>query len=289
MPELNAAGEVRAAGGVVWRRSLAGVVEVLLVHRPKYDDWTLPKGKAEAGESDETCALREVEEETGLACRLERELTEVHYHDSLDRPKVARYWLMLPLGGEFEPHHEIDQVKWVALADAHHLLTYDRDADVLDAVERALGSPVLLIRHADAGDPSAWAGDDRDRPLTDRGLAEAERLLEVLASFPIRQVLTSPARRCAETVAPMAAARGLPVEADDRLAEGAGAAVGSHLSGLLDGGAALCTHGDVIPAVLATIPNGLGEAEPPAAKASTWVLDGIDGCIVRASYLPLPK
>ena len=125
---------VRAAGGVVLR-AREGATEVVLVHRPKYDDWTLPKGKANRGESDEDCALREVEEETGLRCELEDDPVEVSYHDSLGRPKVVRYWRMRPDGDALRPSGEIDEARWFPLADAEALLTYRHDHEVL----RALG------------------------------------------------------------------------------------------------------------------------------------------------------
>jgi 8-oxo-dGTP pyrophosphatase MutT (NUDIX family) len=121
---------VRAAGGVVVRDHADGR-DVVLVHRPKYDDWTLPKGKAERGESDEECALREVEEETGLRCEREAELASVSYRDAADRPKIARYWLMRPMDGELQPSREVDEARWVPIADAAQLLTYDRDRHVL--------------------------------------------------------------------------------------------------------------------------------------------------------------
>ena len=123
---------VRAAGGVVTRGEGADR-EVVLVHRPAYDDWTLPKGKAHAGESDEDCAVREVEEETGLLCELGEELPSVTYHDASGRPKIARYWLMLPVGGRLEPRNEIDDARWVSVAEAERLLTYERDRTVLRA------------------------------------------------------------------------------------------------------------------------------------------------------------
>jgi 8-oxo-dGTP diphosphatase len=126
---------VRAAGGVVWRRRRDGVAEVLVVHRPKYDDWSLPKGKLEGAESDEECALREVEEETGLRCRLGPELPTVRYRDHKDRPKVVRYWAMEPESGEFVPHHEIDDVRWVAIEEAGRLLSYDFDRSVVEALQ----------------------------------------------------------------------------------------------------------------------------------------------------------
>jgi 8-oxo-dGTP pyrophosphatase MutT (NUDIX family) len=124
---------VRAAGGVVVRTGVGGT-EVLLVHRPAYDDWSLPKGKAHDGESDEGCALREVEEETGLTCELGRELPSTRYRDGRGRPKVVRYWAMDAGDGEARPRAEVDDVEWLPLEEAKSRLTWDRDRAVLDAV-----------------------------------------------------------------------------------------------------------------------------------------------------------
>ncbi len=109
--------------------------QVLLVHRPKYDDWTFPKGKADEGESDEDCALREVEEETGLHCSLGRELPSSTYTDSRGRPKRVRYWLMSPGEGSFEPTAEVDEIAWLNVDDAERRLTYDRDRALLGSLQ----------------------------------------------------------------------------------------------------------------------------------------------------------
>lgn len=130
---------VEAAGGVVWRRADGkdgkdgkdGEIEALLVHRPRYDDWSLPKGKLDPGETHEAAALREVEEETGLRCRLGPELSSASYRDGADRPKVVRYWAMTVLGGEFEPNSEVDKVRWLRLGKAAQRLTYAHDVVVL--------------------------------------------------------------------------------------------------------------------------------------------------------------
>jgi 8-oxo-dGTP diphosphatase len=121
---------VRAGGGIVVRDGT-----VLLVHRPKYDDWTFPKGKADEGESDESCALREVWEETGLRCALGRELDSTDYVDALGRPKTVRYWLMEPLTDDgFVPGRETDELRWLTPDDATTLLTYERDLPLLEAL-----------------------------------------------------------------------------------------------------------------------------------------------------------
>ncbi len=118
---------VWAAGGVVWRRTGAGGTEVLIVHRPKYDDWTLPKGKLASGESVEEAALREGAEETGLRCALGPELESTRYTDREGRQKTVRYWAMQPVGGELRPNSEVDEVRWVPLEQAAGALSYDRD------------------------------------------------------------------------------------------------------------------------------------------------------------------
>ena len=122
---------VRAAGGLVVRPG----PEVLLVHRPKYDDWTFPKGKADPGESDEDCALREVREETGLRCALEAELPSTRYRDSRGRPKVVRWWRMSVEAGVFAPNREVDEVAWLSPEAAAERLSHDRDLLLLTGVQ----------------------------------------------------------------------------------------------------------------------------------------------------------
>ncbi len=126
------AAEVKASGGVVWRRAPGGAVEVVVVHRPRYDDWSLPKGKLDPGEGWEAAALREVEEEVGLRCRLGPELPPVNYRDNKGRDKVVRYWLMEPDGeAAFEPNDEVDEMRWLEPGAAAELLSYPHDAELV--------------------------------------------------------------------------------------------------------------------------------------------------------------
>lgn len=122
---------VRAAGGILVRRSALGWLEIAVVHRPGRADWSFPKGKLEVGESFEECALREVLEETGLACRLGRFIGHTEYRDRKDRPKVVAYWVMEPVDGSFRPNGEVDELRWVDLGTAEELLTYERDRELL--------------------------------------------------------------------------------------------------------------------------------------------------------------
>lgn len=122
---------IEAAGGVIWRRARKGTLEVLVVHRPRYDDWSLPKGKLDPGETHRRAALREVEEETGLRCTTQAELRAVTYEDRKGRPKRVRYWAMVVVDGEFTPNSEVDEVRWVPADSVAELLTYGRDADVV--------------------------------------------------------------------------------------------------------------------------------------------------------------
>lgn len=126
---------VRAAGGVPVRRRDDGAVEVLLVHRPRYLDWTFPKGKVKDGEREEDAALRELHEETGLVCQLGRELESTQYRDLKLRDKTVRYWVMENCSGQFEPNEEVDSIEWLALDEAAARLTYSRDLDVLQSLE----------------------------------------------------------------------------------------------------------------------------------------------------------
>ncbi|HSH59858.1 MAG TPA: NUDIX hydrolase [Acidimicrobiales bacterium] len=281
---------VRAAGGVVWRRQEegAGVTEVLLVHRPKYDDWSLPKGKNEPGESDEDCALREVHEETGLSCELGAHLGDIFYTDQKGRPKTARFWAMHPTGGAFTPNEEVDEVKWLPVPDALTAVTRRQDGDVIGLLAQHTQDPatILLVRHATAGERSEWVGDDRLRPLDDRGRRQAEALVDELCRFAVTRVLSSPYVRCVQSVEPLARARGLVVEETERLAEGRAEETLALIDELHGSTPVLCTHGDVVPVVLDALLPGQGHRT--SKKGSTWALEVAGSGALAGRYLPPP-
>jgi 8-oxo-dGTP pyrophosphatase MutT (NUDIX family)/phosphohistidine phosphatase SixA len=264
---------VRAAGGIVTRRRGA---EVLLVHRPRYGDWTFPKGKCDPGESDEDCALREVEEETCIRCTLGVELGRTGYVDSRARDKVVRYFAMRPLAGRFEPHDEVDEIAWLPPEAARVRLSYDRDRS-LPAALPPLDPPLVFVRHASAGGRGSWGDHDPARPLDERGGEQAARLVDQLAATQVDRVVSSPAVRCLATVAPLAAARGLEVEARPELFEGSSREVAfAFVRELAGTGAVLCSHGDVLEHLL----GAMGK------KGSTRFAD-LDGGALRV-LLSLP-
>jgi len=253
---------VRAAGGVLRRVGPKGI-EVALVHRPRYDDWSLPKGKADVGESDEATAVREVEEETGFRARLGSELPSTHYTDSRGRPKVVRYWTMTLESGSFEPHGEVDEVRWLPVAEAEEELSYQRDVAVL----QALSPPLLVIRHGSAGDSESWPGEDALRPLDVRGRRQAQALVDELAPFDVDRIISSPLARCVETVEPLARARDVELETSDVLAEGSGPERVWDLILGLDGQAAvICGHGPELQPIFRKIKKGETVVVEPTAS-----------------------
>ena len=288
---MNGHQVVRAAGGIVVR-SDGDAEQVLLVHRPRYDDWSFPKGKLSDGELEETAALREVEEETGLRCRLDRHVGAVTYTDRMGRPKIVRYWTMTPLDGAFEPGDEVDAVRWLSAPDALDVLTYVHDRDLLESVfARISTAPLYVLRHAKAGERERWNGPDRERPLTRRGRRQADRLVERFRGLELSRIVSSPFVRCVQTVEPLAASRGLEVVTADALAEGVDLEETAAFVRSLDTRpTVLCGHGKEIEATIEGIRSSGAHVDGNGglAKGSVWVLERRDGEIVSARYLPAP-
>jgi 8-oxo-dGTP diphosphatase len=281
--------EVRAAGGVVLRRE-RGRALTALVHRPRYDDWSFPKGKLLEGESFLEAATREVLEETGLSPTVRAELPPSRYEDQHGAPKIVRYWSMEVLDGDdLRPTQEVDEARWLPVDEARAMLTYDRDRAVLDDVLTG-DATAYLVRHAKAGDREEWNGDDRARPLSKAGRRQAEALARMFADRPLDRILSSPAVRCTDTVRPLAEQRGLPIETREDLFEGA------PLPGMLEllddlrsTPAVVCGHGDLIPTTIDHLEHGGGVVvggSPSWKKGSVWILEREAGLIVRAHSVP---
>jgi 8-oxo-(d)GTP phosphatase len=294
MPDAANNGEIRAAGAVLWRPSGRGR-EVALIHRPKYDDWSFPKGKLEPGEHRLLAAVREVAEETGVHATLGRPLPTSHY-DRGGRPKRVDYWAGRPAPGSqppFQANHEVDAVAWLPEPAARARLSYSRDAAILDdfAAGPADTVPLTLLRHASAGARHDWAGDDLHRPLDAEGEAESELLARLLSCFGPARVISSAAERCVATVRPYAAATGATVETEPAFtvgrAEAEPAEAAARVADIVHAGqpAVICGHRENLPPMLTAACAALGARPPdnlPLGKAGFWVLHTADGRLAAA-------
>jgi 8-oxo-(d)GTP phosphatase len=264
--------EIRAAGAVVWRPSGHGA-QVLLVHRPKYGDWTLPKGKVEPGEHLLVAAVREVAEETGLAVSLGRRLPPVRYL-AAELPKRVDYWVAEApsAAAQFVPNQEIDEVAWVSADGAVGTrTTYQRDAatiaEFLAGPRRT--TPLILLRHASAGTKAAWQGDDSARPLDAEGERDAHALAGLLRCFGVTRVVSAPAERCVATVRPYASAiGGAQIElafdaAHGRAGAGPDAEKAAEALVKADEPIVICAHRENLPVLMAAAYAELRAGPPP--------------------------
>jgi 8-oxo-dGTP pyrophosphatase MutT (NUDIX family) len=295
---------VRAAGGALWRTGDGGILETALVHRPKYDDWSLPKGKPDPGEHLLETAVREVHEETGLGVVVGRRSVRTRYavraRDGRRVAKEVDYWLMQVVGSRFVPNDEVDQLCWLPVAEAVRRVTHEHDRAVLHDLARAdvpRGPSVLLVRHGSAGDRADFDGPDALRPLDRTGRAQARRMADVLPVFRPVDLLTAEPVRCRETVVPLADRLGLDVRLLPELGEErfsadpqAGLAVIQELLRAQPGGgvSVVCSQGGAIPSVLMAFGvrwHGVaGALWPPSAKGSVWALGGTPGALTADYY-----
>jgi 8-oxo-(d)GTP phosphatase len=310
------AGEIQAAGAVVWRPVAGG--EVAMIHRRRYDDWSFPKGKCEPGEHVLATAVREVAEETGARVILGRRLGTTRY-DSDEQHKQVSYWASRcrePLS-RFVPNAEVDRLDWLPVPAALGRLSYQRDVQVLSefAAGPAQTVPCILLRHAAAGSKSDWPGNDLARPLDPRGSAAAEIIARLLSCFGSCRVVTSVAERCVATVRPYAALTGAQIELEPLFTvsqQGRGRAVAKRAvaeraaadraavdRAVMDRAAAdraaaiaadgrpvvICAHRENLPLLLEAACAGLRSAppeDPALPKGGFWVLHSWDGTIVSA-------
>lgn len=291
-----------AAGAVTWRRAAPRPsdsgrrpVEVLLVHRPRYDDWTFPKGKPDPDEDLVATAVREVAEETGQRIRLGHPLPDTHYRVA-GGPKRVSYWaarVVGPAATPFEPNREIDEVRWVRPGQARRLLSYDHDHDLLESfldlrdAKAHRTRTLVVVRHGKAKAREAWRDDDALRPLTLVGRRRADALVPLLEAYGVRRVLTSPAVRCASTVEPYARSIDAFLRLDDRLTEQTRRAdVRRCVDAVLDtkSPAVLCGHRPTLPWVF----EALGVDAPDLAPGEGVVLHLRRGAVVASEPLGRP-
>ncbi|MEO3812083.1 NUDIX hydrolase [Sphaerisporangium sp. B11E5] len=257
-PQVHPTALVHAAGGLVWRGEPAEP-EIAVVHRPKYDDWTFPKGKLKASEHVIAGALREIAEETGLSVALGRHLPPVHYLKG-GRLKRVDYWAARAVEQvAWEPSDEVDRMDWLPIEEVRSRLTYEWDAALLRALMAAPldTTPFLLVRHGYAGARHEWAGDDDLRPLDESGVAQAVTIATVLPGYRPGTLISSPSKRCVQTMLPYAATRDLRIRTERLLSEteyDAGHSPDVVLGWMdTEGPAALCGHGKVLPELIATM------------------------------------
>jgi phosphohistidine phosphatase SixA/ADP-ribose pyrophosphatase YjhB (NUDIX family) len=286
---------IKAAGGVLYRPNEDGEREFLLVHRPRYDDWSLPKGKLDRREGFLEAGLREVREETGIHANYPIEIGSVGYETDAGNRKVVRWWLMEAVGGRFRPNREVDAVAWLTLRKANKRLQYTNDQKVLRRANALVDDPtyskIYLVRHAQAGVKAQWKGKDHKRSLDRRGRKQAIDLAVRFKAHPITRILTSPYQRCLQTAKPLENAIRLTAETDRRLSVDGNAGDVLKLMRELRGEAAIIiTHGEVISAVIGSLAaNGLDLDGPMEwKKGSVWVLEAKKGKIRSGRYVP-PK
>jgi len=276
--------DVLAAGAVVFGPDK----EVLLIHRPRYDDWSFPKGKLDPGEHVAAAAVREVAEETGLRVRLGPPLSGQRYTMDNGNRKAVSYWVGWVVGDDdvskYAPNNEIDAVEWVPYDEALERLTHPHDRDTLREAGkvRRRTHPLVILRHSQARARKTWHKDDRRRPLVQEGRAQADRLVPVLQAYGATRVVSSSSTRCVETVAPYADATGRPLEREDGLSEED--ATQKSVSRIVDAlvsageGAVLCTHRPVLPKVF----DALGLKNPRLELGEMLVLHLRKGTVVAS-------
>jgi 8-oxo-dGTP diphosphatase len=290
---------IQGAGVVLWRETKKDT-EIALVHRPKYDDWSLPKGKVEVGETHLACAAREASEETGFEVVLGPEIGTAKYLAE-GTPKEVRYWSARAIGESTGPSdtHEVDQVIWLPIAEAKKKVSIEDDRDVIKFFE-SFGintTPIILLRHAKALKREDWEGDDGDRPLDNKGQRQAKRMLSIYQNYGVTEIHTSDAQRCIETIEPMAKSLKLnPIYSSDLSEyryEKDKEAARDYVWSLLkpDLNVVICSHNPILPKLVKKLigKKNFKKIEVDLQPGEAFILHHRDGEVVAVDWIEAPS
>jgi len=288
-----------AAGAVVWRKNKVGEIEVVVIHRPKYDDWSFPKGKADIGEAVIACAHREVLEESNLDTQFGPYLGEVEY-ETIDGPKIVYFWSAKTITEyPFTPNSEVDKLEWHSIKNAKKILTLDSDREILSKFSKLEvdTKPFILLRHAKAITRDEWPGDDDDRPLDSLGSYQVDRLVPIYGVYKLEQIHSSDAIRCFDTVNSLARKLDIALEVSEKLSESAykkdkERAI-NYCKDLIkeDKSILICSHNPILPKLLNKLTKK-AEVEADDEKllpADSWVIHRNGKEIIQIDRLDAPK
>ena len=290
---------ISAAGAVVWRKHKDNFTEVAIIHRPKYDDWSFPKGKLEIGESIISCAHREVLEETNLQTEFGPHLGQVEYFTP-DGLKKVTYWSAKVIAEKpFRTNTEVDQLKWIPITKVIEVLTNETDKEIFDKFVKVKfnSKPFILLRHAKAITRDEWQGEDDDRPLSSSGQNQAMRLLSTYQVFNIDQIHSSDAVRCYDTVKSMAKGLDIKLEVSSKLSENTykkdKEKAFDYVSELIkeDKSILICSHNPILPKMLnkLTKKSEIEADEDKLSPADGWVIHRSGKEIIQIDRLDAPK
>ena len=288
---------IQAAGAVVWRNN-KDKTEVAIIHRPKYNDWSFPKGKLEIGESLIACAHREVFEETNIQTEFGPFLGDIEYLTP-DGKKQVSFWAAKAITDkDFSPNSEVDQLKWVEVKKVKELLSLETDKKILAQFIKldCDTKPFILLRHAKAITRDEWQGDDDDRPLDSLGQNQAKRLLSIYQVYNIEQIHTSDAVRCYDTVNPMVKGLGIKLEVTGKLGESAykkdKEKAFDYAKDLIkeDARILLCSHNPILPKMLnrLTKKSDVDADEGKLSPADGWVIHRSGKEIIQIDRIDAP-
>ena len=289
---------VLAAGAIVWRRNDSDELEVALIHRPKYDDWSFPKGKLEENEIAIACAFREVMEETGFSIVMGPYIGELNYLTH-GINKNVQYWSARFISAIGQPQpSEVDVVKWFSISEAEVKLSRPDDISILKTfMNFDLDTNVLvLLRHTKALDRNEWIGDDGDRPLIQLGQLQAKRLLSTMQVYGIEEIHSSAAVRCYETVTPIARSLNLNLIFAEDLSEYVYAKNPDkplkYIRKLLNlhSNVIACSHNPILPEIMANLveKSGVETTNTKLEPGDAWIVHHVDNVVISIDFLAAP-